>query len=178
MDESLVFPELTVVEEGFSAAIAHEAFLFTVNLHVSLQRPGPREPLPTLSTFEGFVSAVQPDVAGVVELKAEGGATGFAHIRFLEGVDHAVLAQAHLGLEGFGAERTAMRALVRVRRLVDPQVRRRGETFTAHRAGIRPRPRVDGQVITQTLPPGEAAAAQVAGERTNREMRQSVRTKR
>lgn len=48
VDELLVFLELTVVEEGFPAVVAHEALLFSVNQHVRLQRPGARE---TLAAF-------------------------------------------------------------------------------------------------------------------------------
>lgn len=122
MDQALVFLELTVVEESFSTSVAHEAFVFTMNLHVALQRPGPREPVPTLVTPEGLVSAVQTQVSLVVVLEAEAGSTDAADEGFLFGVDHMVLTQAHLGLEGLGAERALVRPGVRVRQLVDTQV--------------------------------------------------------
>lgn len=173
-----MFPELTVVEEGFPTAVAHEAFVFSVNLHVSLQRPGPRETLPTLVTPEGLLAAVQPQVALVVVLEAEACAAALAAEAFLLSVHGAVLRQAHPGLEGLGAQGALVRPSVRVRQQVDAQVGGGGEAFGAGGAGVGPCPGVHRQVVSQTLPPGEATPTYLAGERAHRQVRKGVGTQR
>ena len=52
MNQLLVFLQLTVVEKRLPTQITHERLLHSVNQHVSLQSPGPSEPLPALITPE------------------------------------------------------------------------------------------------------------------------------
>lgn len=52
VDQLLVLLQLTVVEEGLPAEVAHERLLRAVNQHVSLQSPGACEPLATFITPE------------------------------------------------------------------------------------------------------------------------------
>lgn len=52
VNELLVFLQLTVVEEGLPAEVAHEGLLCAVDQHVGLQGPRPREALAAFVTPE------------------------------------------------------------------------------------------------------------------------------
>lgn len=99
--QQLVFLELTVVEEGLSTAVTHEAFLLSVDLHVSLQGPGPGEALPTFITPERLISCMQPEMSLIVVLESKAHGADAAAEGLLFRVDESVLDQAHLTLEGF-----------------------------------------------------------------------------
>lgn len=116
------------------------------------------------SVPEGFLSVVEPQVSLEVVLEAEAQSAGLTHEGFLPGVDHSMLQQPHLTLEGLVALAALVRPLLRVRPLVDAQVAGGGEALPAGQAGVRPGAGVDGLVLAETLLPGEALPADVAHE--------------
>lgn len=98
----------------------------------------------------------------VLEAKTE--SAGLTHEGLLSGVDHPVLQEPHLALEGLVALAAFVWPLLRVRPLVDAQVAGGGEALAAGRAGIRPGAGVDGLMLAETLLPGEAFPTDVAHE--------------
>lgn len=107
---------------------------------------------------------MEPLVSLEVVLESEAEATGLAGEGFFSGVDHAVLQQTHLTLEGLVALAALKRPIVRVRPLVDAQVAGGGEGLGAGLAGVGPRASVDGLVFSQVLLPGETFPTHVAHE--------------
>lgn len=117
-----------------------------------------------VSVPEGFLSVVESQVSLEVVLEAEAQSAGRTHEGFLPGVDHSMLQQPHLTLEGLVALAALVRPLLRVRPLVDAQVAGGGEALPAGGAGVRPGAGVDGLVLAEALLPGEAFPADVAHE--------------
>jgi len=99
-----------------------------------------------------------------VVLEAEAESAGLAHEGLLSGVDHSVLQQPHLTLEGLVALAALVRPLLGVRPLVDAQVAGGGEALSTGGAGVRPGAGVHGLVFAEALLPGEAFPANVAHE--------------
>lgn len=141
VNQLLVFLQLTVVEKRLPAQITHERLLHTVDQHVGLQSPGPCKPLPTFITPErerantwlgllscvpeeflsavlcicipeGSLSVMEPQVSLEVVLESKTESAGLTHERFFPGVDHPVLQQTHLTLEGLIALTTFERPLL------------------------------------------------------------------
>lgn len=164
VDQLLVLLQLAVVEKRLPAEVAHERLLRAVNQHVGLQSPGAREPLSTFITPERLLSVVEPQVPLEVVLEAKAESTGLTHEGFLSRVDHSVLQESHLALEGLVALAALVWPLLRVRPLVDAQVAGGGEALAAGQAGVRPGAGVDGLVLAETLLPGEAFPTDVAHE--------------
>lgn len=107
---------------------------------------------------------MEPQVSLEVVLESEAQATGLTHEGFLPGVDHPMLQQPHLALEGLVTLAALVRPLLRVRPLVDAQVAGSGEPLPAGGAGVWPGTGVDGLVLAEALLPGEAFPADVAHE--------------
>lgn len=109
-----------------------------------------------------------------VVLETEAKPAGLTHEGLQSGVDHAMLQQPHLTLEGLVALATLKRTLLRVRPLVDTQVAGSGEALTASLARVRPGAGVDGLVLTKTSLPDKAFPADVAHEGLHLGMRHLV----
>lgn len=107
---------------------------------------------------------MEPQVSLEVVLESEAQAAGLTHEGFLPGVDHPMLQQPHLTLEGLVTLAALVRPLLRVRPLVDAQVAGGGEALPAGGAGVRPGAGVDGLVLAEALLPGEAFPADVTHE--------------
>lgn len=107
---------------------------------------------------------MEAQVSLEVVLEAEAQSAGLTYEGFLTRMDHSVLQQAHLTLEGLVALAALVRPLLRVRPLVDAQVAGSGEALPAGCARVRPSSSVDCLVLTETLLPGEAFPADVAHE--------------
>lgn len=113
---------------------------------------------------EGFLAIVEAQVSLEVVLEAEAQSAGLTHEGFLSGVNHSVLQQTHLTLEGLVTFAALVRPFLRVRPLVDAQVAGGGEALPAGGAGVWSGTGVDGLVLTEALLPGEALPADVAHE--------------
>lgn len=98
----------------------------------------------------------------VLETKAQ--PAGLTHEGLQPRVDHPVLQEPHLALEGLVALAALERPLLGVRPLVDAQVAGGGESLAAGRARVRPSARVDGLVLAEAPLPDEAFPADVAHE--------------
>lgn len=112
----------------------------------------------------GLLAAVQAQVSLQVVLESKAHAADLAGEGLLPGVNHPVVQQPHLELEGLVALAALVRPLLRVRPLVDAQVSRGGEPLAAGLAGVRPHPRVNSLVLLQALLPDEALATDVTDE--------------
>lgn len=113
---------------------------------------------------EGFLSIVEQHMPLEVVLEAEAQAARLTHERLQPRVNHSVLQETHLALEGLVALRALEGPLLRVRPLVDAQVAGGGEALAAGWARVWPCARVDGLVFTQAALPDETLAADVAHE--------------
>lgn len=164
VDQLLVLLQLTVVEKRLPTEVAHERLLHTVNQHVCLQSPGTCEALSAFITPERLLSVVQAQVSLEVVLEAKTQPAGLTHEGLLSRVDHSVLQQAHLTLEGLVALAALVRPVLRVRPLVDAQIAGGGEALPAGGAGVRPGAGVDGLVLAEALLPCEAFPTDVAHE--------------
>lgn len=117
-----------------------------------------------VSVPEGLLSVVEQHVPLEVVLEAEAQAARLTHERLQPRVNHPVLQEPHLALEGLVTLRALEGPLFRVRPLVDAQVAGGGEALAAGRARVRPRARVNGLVLAQAPLPDETFPADVAHE--------------
>lgn len=99
-----------------------------------------------------------------VVLEAEAQPARLTHEGLQPRVDHPVLQEPHLALEGLVALAALIWPLLRVRPLVDTQVAGGGEALAAGRARVRPSARVDGLVLAEAPLPDETFPADVAHE--------------
>lgn len=99
-----------------------------------------------------------------VVLESEAQPAGLTHEGFLSRVDHSVLQQSHLTLEGLVALAALVWPLFRMRPFVDTQVAGGGEALPTGWAGIWPGTGVNSLVLAEALLPGEAFTTDVAHE--------------
>lgn len=118
-----------------------------------------------VSVPEGLFSIMEQHVPLEVVLEAKAKAARLAHERLEPGVNHPVLQEPHLALEGLVALSALKGPVLRVRPLVDTQVAGGGEALAAGRARVRPRARVDSLVLAQAPLPDETFPADVAHKR-------------